>query len=70
MGTRSCTILLRTFTKTGINFATRLELPAEHSLINLNVTYVTGLLQLINYNDLSIYLFINFSLNKMLTEIK
>ncbi len=25
--TRSCTILLRTFTKTGINLATRLELP-------------------------------------------
>ncbi len=29
VGTRSCTILLRTFTKTGIHFATRLELPAE-----------------------------------------
>ncbi len=26
VGTRSCTILLRTFTKTGINLATRLEL--------------------------------------------
>ncbi len=29
VGTRSCTILLRTFTKTGINFATRLELPGR-----------------------------------------
>ncbi len=29
MGTRSCTILLRTFTKTGINFAMRLELPGR-----------------------------------------
>ncbi len=29
VGTRSCTILLRTFTKTGINLATRLELPGR-----------------------------------------
>ncbi len=29
MSTRSCTILLRTFTKTGIHFATRLELPGR-----------------------------------------
>ncbi len=29
VGTRSCTILLPTFTKTGIHFPTRLELPAE-----------------------------------------
>ncbi len=29
VGTRSCTILLRTFTKTGIHFATRLELPGR-----------------------------------------
>ncbi len=28
-GTRSCTIPLRTFTKTAIKLATRLELPAE-----------------------------------------
>ncbi len=29
VGTRSCTILLRTFTKTNIHFATRLELPGR-----------------------------------------
>ncbi len=29
VGTRSCTILLRTFTKTGIHLATRLELPGR-----------------------------------------
>ncbi len=29
VGTRSCTILLRTFTKTGIHFTTRLELPGR-----------------------------------------
>ncbi len=29
VGTRSCTILLHTFTKTGINLATRLELPGR-----------------------------------------
>ncbi len=29
VGTRSCTILLRTFTKTNIDFATRLELPGR-----------------------------------------
>ncbi len=37
VGTRSCTILLCTFTKTGINFATRLELPGRSPSHDANV---------------------------------